>query len=176
MTIIEVGDIEFQANSGYDDPSLPIRIWRSSVEVTGDASGGNRIVQINLKAAGVPPGNVFSLEQLAAQDTDGDDLLDIRMSTAGFEVWAPFLQSRDWAIPMALASLSTTLWVRMEHASPHLFIGRGADAGTAAALSFQKSNALAEEFEVHVSGYMWSPRSISTGGGFRRPSDGQYSR
>lgn len=52
---------------GYDDPSMPEAAWWGSVVVTGDASGGSMIAQIDFKLEGVPlSGDIFNLEELNA--------------------------------------------------------------------------------------------------------------
>lgn len=173
MTVIATADIEFVGVNGWDDPSYPIAFWRVSEQVAGDVSGGVRTIQINLKAANVQVGNVFSLEQLSAVDTEvaADDLI---MGTDGFQVFGEANVVPHWRIPLATVDAQTDVVFNIDH-DPSKFLGRGATAATAATLSFSLANDDAEILSIVAEGYMWSARSTSQGqGGYRRPIDGLY--
>lgn len=173
MSIASVASIETLPVSGWDDPGLPIAIWRASLTSVGDASGGLLVAQFNLKAALVQPGNFFSLEELVCINSDvTDDPTDLGLD--GMEGWAPSNVIRHWAIPQIDVDSATDLLTPISP-RPSLFLGRGASDSSAGTLTFTLGNADGKTLDVAVSGYMWSARSTSQSfGGYRRPTDGMF--
>lgn len=171
MSIIATKDFNLAIGQGYDDPGHPIGVWECATSVTGDGSGGTRSVQLNLKGAGVQIGNMFSLEEIWASDSDVTATDALFMSTTGFQ---GFGTTRSIAIPMLVLDSETSL--NAEPRQYKLFIGRGGTPGTAAPLTFQKANANTEVLAVACRGYIWTPRSVGAPGGPRRPPDGPFSQ
>lgn len=172
MSVITTADIERDVASGYEDPSLPIGIWRVTQQSTGDVSGGTNAVQINLKAAATAPGNLFSLEEIYFDDEDATAALFALVSLSGLEGWAPGLQTRTFTIPGNIPSGTGDIAGNVN--KPQLFLGRGANTATAGTISVVTRNNNGLEFEVSASGYMWQPRSLTAQGGPSRPIRGRF--
>lgn len=128
---------------------------------------------MNLKAAAVQPGNLFSLDMVSIENSaNGDD--DTSLLLSGMEVFGPDNAVRHYAIPLVDVD-DTTDEVAPVGLSPRLFVGRGALAADAGTLTFLTSNALNETLEVSCMGYMWGPEATSQSrGGPRRPADGMF--
>lgn len=173
MAIATTASIEYRPESGWEDPGYPIRVWRAGATVTGNATGGTRVVQINLKAANVQPGNLFSLEYLSVENgAIGDDA--VSLLTSGMELLSAIAAVRHWSIPTPLVDGTTDLAMSLV-TMPKLFIGRAAGFTSAGTLAFSVSNADTERLEINAMGYMWGPRSVSQSrGGPRRPPDGMF--
>lgn len=173
MSVITVVIPEYRGEYGFDEPGLPTAVWQVSGVTTGDASGGTNTLQVNLKSAGQPVGEFFSLEHISVRnETAGDNAL--LLDTSGMDQFGPDTETRRWSLPSLLAEIATTLVLPIQNANPRLFIGRAADTGTAGTLSVLSNNANTEDIRVSMMGYVWSPRSILTTGGIRRPSSGIF--
>lgn len=174
MSVITVGDISFAPYAMYNDPGLPERIWRASLSSLGDASGGVNTCQLNLKSAGVSPGNIFSLERLSFHAT-AVGVTAVKTSLGGMETWPPGFDIPEWTDLVRANDAGTTADLPLLNALTRLFIGRAADDGTAGTIAFQTSNDDGETNDVTVTGYLWTPGAINAPGGPRRPLEGVFS-
>lgn len=173
MTIITIAQVEYRADQGFNEPGLPTAIWRVSERAIGDVSGGLNILQINLKGQVEPVGEFFSLEELNLEnETIGGDAPILGLE--GMEVWGPGLIIRRWAIPDVEVVGGSDHMVELRRAHPKLFIGRAAGNTTSGTISVTVVNTNTEDLVVAMAGYVWSPRSILTPGGIRRPMSGMF--
>lgn len=175
MTAAAFADVRYRQERGWDNPGYPIGVWRAQQIVNGDASGGIRVVQVNLKAfGGLPPGNAWSLERIAAFDTEPTPK-NLMMTIAGVD--AEIFGGRfSWVVPLVLpnAEANTMMGPDGQGGLP-LFLGVASSAQASATVLFTLANDDGENLTVMCEGYFWSPRSVLVGsGGFRRPVDGMF--
>jgi len=173
VSVITVVIPEYRGEYGFADPGLPTAVWQVSGLTTGDASGGTNALQVNLKSAGQPVGEFFSLEQLSTRNEEAADNAML-LSVAGMETFGPDGEERRWSLPDALIEASTSLLLPLTSANPRLFIGRAGNTATAGTLTIQTSNGDGEDVRVSMMGYVWTPRSILVDGGIRRPVSGLF--
>jgi len=174
MAVITTADIGYRPDAGRPDPGLPARIWQVSEESTGDASGGENIIQVNLKAAGVGPGNLFSLERLAMRSNLDAETVG-KVNLAGMEVFTPGNDVPQWRVTVLADPTGGLALMELKDANPRLFMGQGATAGTAGTMSLSFANTDTEVIRIVAMGYMWTPGSMNTVGGLRRPAQGFFS-
>lgn len=172
MSIITVFDIQRRAENGYADPSLPIAVWQVGATVIGNASGGVMSAQINLKAAGVPPGNFFSLEEVSASAQAVTTNAAVQLEIINLGTALPSLPPRVFSIPLLVQDSNAEL--HSEFTQPKLFLGRAQTTVAAAVLTFTIDNNNGRVMDVTARGYMWTPRSILSDGGIRRPLSGMF--
>lgn len=172
MTIIAVEPALQRQERGWDNASLPIAIWEASGSVTGDASGGNKVLQINLQTIGTPQGLAYSLEQLMATDTE-DNNQDLGLLVANFAVIGV---SWRYQIRLSFGSAASASAITLGTSDrPALFLGLIQQAATTASLSFLLPNVLNAVLSILCRGYIWGPRSVSTlEGGYQRPPAGMF--
>ena len=174
MSVITVADISYRPDAGWPEAGLPDRIWEVSQESTGDASGGSNSIQVNLKAAGVPPGNLFSLENIAVRHGASGVVVG-NISTSGMRTAAPGFDVSQYNINLIDDPTGAISLGLLNEANPRLFLGRGASAGTAGTVTFTFVNTTVIVLRVVASGYMWTPGAINAVGGVRRPLSGLFS-
>ncbi len=173
MSVIETVDIGFLPYAGHEDPGLPNRIWVCSQGSLGDASGGTNLIQVNLKAAAVSPGNIFSLEQVSFR-ANGAGVTAVRITTDGLEVFPPGDDIPEWVVATVNNDLGSETNIPLGDSHPRLWLGRGATALTAGTLAFRTANDDGEANFITVMGYMWTPLAINVPGGPRRPASGIF--
>jgi len=173
MTIIAVADFTSRKERGWDHPGYPIGTWQAEGQVVGDASGGTRIVQMDLAKAFTPPGLAFSLEWLTAADLAGIANV-MRLAIIAFD--ADFASTRNYVFPLTVASGVTSAFSVGTRDLPRpIFLGISASAIAAAVLSWSLANLNTEVLTVHAGGYFWNPRSVAQlPGGYLRPPDGMF--
>lgn len=175
MTAATLVDVRYRQERGWDDPGYPIGIWRAGAIVNGDASGGLRVVQVNLRTfTGLPIGNAWSLEHITAFDTEPTPK-NLMLTVSGVEAAIDGTR-HSWVVPMVLpnAEANTMLGPDGQGGLP-LFLGVAISPLAAAAVLFTLANDDGENLSVTCEGYFWSPRSVlKAPGGFRRPVDGMF--
>lgn len=173
MSVSATVGISLRRERGWDLPEYPIATWEVGGQITGDGSGGTMAVQVNLKAAGVPVGNMWSLEELFVVTTNSGVSVGAQIRLSGIESPEPDNPSMQFIVPLVSPSGTTALMAEL--LTPRLFIGRGSSTAAAAAIVASIGNSNATTFDIIARGYMWDPRSILTAqGGPRRPPDGMF--
>lgn len=175
MSIEVVEPIRLLPFKGYEDPGLPDAIWAVSATVSGDATGGQRTIDIAFDASGANlSGRLYNIEQYEAFDSEGTlKVIRVQAENLGFP---PFVLVQDWGIQMQVLSSSADVIAMVESTRQlsGVFLGRQIDTVTAAFLSSRIANSNGDVFRVGAWGYMWSPRAINAPGGPRRPIDGLF--
>lgn len=173
MSISAFGVITYRPFRAYDDPGLPAGTWLAVGSVTGDGSGGNRQIVIDISLAANPlDSRFYSLEQYSFGDTvnadndvvvgiNGFDNTPIGNKIAGFVDRVEASQALSRQAPGGL--------------SRGLFIGQQGVVGTGTDITTLIANSSGALFVVSFEGYFWTPRSIlAPNGGLRRPIEGLY--
>jgi len=172
MSVITVADITYLPYAGSPDPGLPSRVWAVMVTSVGDASGGTNLAQVNLKSAGVPPGNLFSLEQISVEDTDPTHTA-VRISADGMQTFPPDNLSQKWVEFFTDTDEGGDTLLSVERSQPRVWLGRGG-ADVAGTLGFRTLNDTNEELRVTAMGYVWTTGAVNIEGGPRRPASGVF--
>ena len=175
MSVALTDIIRLRPYAGYVDPGLPMGIWAGFIALTGNGTGGTRLMQILFSVGGGRSGggNLFSLEQIFINDTDNNaktvDIDCINMDrVANTE---PFRNSWVYALGAGVGSRAIR---RLEStiATPY-FMGIP-NPGTQGSLDVKMANVDLAVARVEAQGYWWSPRSLNVDGGPRRPAMGLY--
>jgi len=175
VAIIEVVTAVQRPERGWDDPGYPIATWIAAGAVTGNATGGDRVIQVNLRTIGTQPGLAFSLETLTILDTEGT-AKNLSLLISNFEPsLVPSGISKVVLFPLVLAQHTTNVGYVPTRPGLGLFMGVAVVVAVTTALSFRLLNADTEVLQVSCAGYTWGPRSVvQAPGGYRRPADGMF--
>lgn len=175
MTIAAVIQAIRRPERGWDNPGYPTGIWEAAGSVTGDASGGNRVIQINLRStSGLPVGIAYSLEELMVRDADGAASVG-DYQTTNFRI-AGGVQTQ-WRRFISL-TVPSTATIALQNSESHIrpvFLGIAHANNVAASVTVSIINQDTEVLSAIARGYMWDPRSVlQAAGGYRRPVDGMF--
>ena len=174
MSIIEVTDIASRKFSGYEEPQYPSGMWVAHAIVTGNATGGDMTVQINIiPAASFRDSQYYSLEQFmatidVAASQNGRLLmsnLDLGGSVSGQLYTLPLLLNSSGGASLRPSDIQSWL---------PLFLGQQSSFNSATSLSFSLDNDDGQIVMVQAQGYIWGPRSTAVPGGPQRPPTGLY--
>lgn len=171
MTIINVTDIEYRKFSGWDEPQFPSGYWLGEGTVTGDATGGDMVAQIDFaKATGLRNSQYYSLERIMANQAGvgSGDAMDLQV--ANFGGFAPRYTLRLDADQ----ALQSNLRLELAQAMYGLFLGQQEAPNSVMNLSFILDNVDTIVVTVKIEGYVWSARSTAVPGGPQRPPTGLY--
>lgn len=176
MTVLGQSSIIRRIWRGWDNPSLPVATWIGRATVTGDLSGGDAIMQIELwPEAQAGAGHFFNVEQIMVQ-TDGDN--DGVYSLIAINFSHPIdgaLSNLEWSIQMKGNELGNNAMLLGEAMLPRpLFLGQPQLPDGRAALSLTADNTDAEVYQFQAEGYVWEPRSVQAPGGLQRPPGALY--
>lgn len=159
------------------DHGLPVGIWYSHAEVTGDASGGIVGILILFQpAAGPTNGQFYSLEQLSARiDAEANRSMSVRSVNFGTGLGSgqPGQLNIEWttwtnvtgiaASGLALSDPEQTVGFRK------VFLGRPVQ-GAQAQINIAMTNIGAGvSLDVTAMGYVWNPGAVNSPLGIRRP-------
>jgi len=159
---------------GPDDVSMPSGMWVADVEVTGDASGGEMVLNVILTESAQADESFYSLEQFAYQTDQDSGLLS---TFSAFNM-------RNYADPASPRSMTYNTGPGINgEAGRHgplprdtggltpLFLGQGPGVNVAAQLfiGLTTTNTLAVAFRTHLWGYRWGGQAMDTPTGPRRP-------
>lgn len=180
MSIISIVRPKFRTWSGQGG-AYPLATWFLRGGVTGDASGGSRIVQIDFRAGTVPPnGLLWSLEELTAQDSQNTSKSgfaasfnnDVDPATGiGTIFGVIFLLEAVGPSTVARMAPDDQTFFRLGH-----FLGRQNTPGVAAGIQVTLANVNGATITMGAGGYVWDRIANSVRGGPLRPLEGQYAR
>jgi len=176
MSVSALSTVLHREFEGWADPGLPTGFWAGTVSVVGDASGGQRAVELQFNPSTAPRDRLFySLELCTMFDTDNNakvgvieaiNVDSVTPSTMQFTRVLPLLAglSQAGVTPEAVNSLRGT------------FLGGQVSAGVVTRVAYRTTNVNTAILAFNAQGYFWGPRSILVSGGLRRPPDGMYAR
>ncbi len=179
MSVLEESDVLRRPYGSYADPALPVGIWVARAQVTGNATGGQAVIQVNFAlSTQLRTEEAFSLEQITTA-TDGAggrnamllthnmdrDLSGVGLANAA-QRWS--FNQRNLTVGGSAISALEALGFR------GLFFGRQHEANTATGFSVIWDNTDGFTNSVRVQGYVWGPRAVSTPSGPQRPLQGLY--
>lgn len=174
MSIIVIVQAQMRQERGWDRPELPIGIWEAAGSVIGNASGGTKVVQVNLRTLNQGPvGLAYSLEQLHA--TDGVEVTGVaEVLISGFGV-----EGQSSSFSFALNIFATDGGVasvqKFSFETP-LFMGVSVSPAASNGLSVILDNEDLIQLDVLMRGYVWGPRSVlQLPGGYQRPAGSIFS-
>lgn len=174
MTVLITIPVQTRPFTGYSTEGLPSGMWAVTQDLTGDVSGGLRIISVIFAATGAPLGALlYSIEQLAVEDTDNNakicDVLTSRMDP---------IQGSNLSPTVTLNVLAGSTIASLDavglRALKGWFIGRVEGPAAAGTLDLRVTNVNLETFTIFVQGYFWVPRAATVDGGPRRPVGGLY--
>lgn len=179
MSVSDEEQIEYEDWGGFDDPRLPERLWKCLVQVTGDLSGGSRIVTMTIALATDERVPLFySLEELYMFDTDAvsKDVGFIPNNLGSARIGSRiarmvFSLQGEVSTGLALLAGQNTL------ARGGMFLGSQRDKLETTTLQWTTTNVDMALFAVWAGGYVWGQRSRSArNGGLLRPPNGLFAR
>jgi len=149
--------------------------------VGGDASGGNRSVQIDFRAGGLPPnGLLWSLEELVARDSQNTGKSGFVEAFNTDEDSGTGVSSR-WGFIFTLEALGPSTLARMlpedlTYLKSGQFLGRQDSSLVASGVIVTLANVDGASLSVSAGGYVWDRIANSVRGGPLRPLEGLYAR
>lgn len=160
---------------GYDDPGLPIGMWYAWVNVTGDVSGGDRILRVLFETESSPlTGRHYSIEQLEYHDEE-DQSRNIAMFLLGCSQFIDgALQNRQYNVNIASNENEDAALPSAGGLPRPIFLGERDQVDAAMTAQFHNVNVDGKACFVRIEGYVWSGRSVQAPGGLRRPVDSLY--
>jgi len=166
--------IVYRPFTGYDDPRLPRAFWVGVGSVEGDASGGQRTVQLNFKEAA--PGLVteaYSLEQLTVVSLETTNrALEVQTGNMDFIPGLP--SDAIWLARLTLEAGETQSIMQQGDLKLPAFLGQPRLQTAAAFLLFNAPNVNLVTLIVHAQGYKWDGGALLHPGGPQRPPTGIY--
>jgi len=154
----------------HEDPRLPFAIWFSTGNFTGDASGGNLVVDVTLRgpASQQQIGSYWSLERLSMETRV---VTDHFMLAQGF--WPTFegVGVTEPNLPLELRQSragSAVLDAAGAVVFP-LFLGGGGDPNSRQIIQFNSINGATEFTRFVIIGYRWDSSVRQLPGGPLRP-------
>jgi len=170
MSVIVVIEPDFEFWQTGADPGLPEAAWRSFGRITGNASGGFMLLQVDFQKANLPlSSRMWSLEMLAMSTTIALPNVGVQASNLGEFLGAAPFASTGYALQLVGADgLNANIQGR-DLAFLPWFMGAPRQLGVAAGVSFVTSNVNLGVLDVWARGFVWGPRSQVTQGGPRRP-------
>lgn len=160
---------------GYDDPGLPVGMWFAWVGVTGDVSGGDRILRVLFEEESTPvTGRHYNIEQLEAHDEE-DASSSVAMFLLGCSQFIDgALQNRQYSVSLTInENEDAAIQVNRMITGP-IFLGQRDDVDAGMTAQFHAANIDGKAFFVRMEGYVWEARSVQAPGGLRRPVDSLY--
>jgi len=175
VSVLSADLIRARPYAGFSDPGLPIGYWRANHFVLGDASGGQRTIQLNFSLQGQGgPALFFSLEQLFVADADNNaktgSLVTANMDP--FNEGNPMTQPQTLTLAVGQSGGASLTQSQALHLPRYL---GNAVQGATGALLVVFGNSDGDIIRVFAQGYYWSARSLNVDGGLRRPLSGLYS-
>jgi len=162
---------------GYDDPGLPVGMWFSWVQSTGDVSGGDNTLIIEFEPVEISTGlsgNFYNVEQLEITSTVNSNT-DGLLSAINFAPrigGATFNRHLSTEIASNEGSVaSIELADQLQHP---WFLGGPVLPTVTPSLRYTQDNNDGETVIFWAEGYIWSARSTQSEGGLRRPADSLY--
>ena len=164
MSVLAVVTVNRKLWQGFSERSLPTGAWDADGGVTGDASGGNRQLDVVFAPLGVATGLAWSIERLTVQDLR-DATTTGQLFSAGFDL----LQNVSFNLQQSAGGSYSAIPMQDLSMLP-IFLGvpAGLPSG-AATVSIQMDNSNGNLANVRLEGYMWDQRTVSTPGGYQRP-------
>lgn len=174
MSIIGVGTVVYRPFPGYTAPGLPSGFWLGVGEVEGDLSGGDRILNFNLKTAGEGLATrVFTLEQLTITSLE-TTARNVEMQTGNMDFINGLPADAIWVATGILAVGRTQAALDQQTLKLPAFLGNPRSTALAAFLSISIANANLIALLATAQGYTWDGRAILEPGGPQRPLNGIY--
>ena len=175
MSIISSVTAIRRQERGWDDPGYPIAIWTVVGSVLGDASGGQKRIQVNLASPGTPVGLAYSIETIDVESSETDDL-HILIEAVNFDATQALGVSRHIDLTSSAATGVTIATVGIAAGLQRpWFLGVAVDPTVSAAVTLQTQNGDGDTVLAALAGYLWDPRSVlQAPGGYRRPPDGMF--
>lgn len=173
MSIANAENARHMPFEGTLDPSLPIGMWQCGVQVTGDGSGGVRILNVNLSQAGDQNDSLYSLEQVLDQ-SDSVTANDRQIFVANAHSLVNALVPLTMTISAAgVAGIDARQgWAgRDVGAWLPWFIGRPPPPalGLQLFIALEADNENLVAYRALLWGYRWGPRAFATPSGPVRP-------
>jgi len=179
VSIFERTTITRRPYGAFLDATLPVGIWLSRGEVTGDTSGGTQDIEILFSStAQLRTQEIFSLEQLSVFLTSGaSQVASIRTVNLDPDIPLPgeVNAQQQWSISLVVTGGGAVVLSGADHVGVRgLFLGRQDAPNGNTGLTIQVGNVNGIILAVRAQGYLWGPRSVSTNQGPRRPESGVY--
>jgi hypothetical protein len=171
VSVTGTGHLDYRPWRGFDEPQLPTQWWVAFGDVTGDSSGGSRLIVLNFHIAGnALNSRSYSLETF--NSIDGENTAKpVQVNFTSFDGVGGFNHSPNLNIPQTVGE---ALAVTDRSLNLQAWIGQPSNYLVSSQLRVVVANANSAYFAFVAGGYVWSPRSIDAPGGFQRPIQGIY--
>jgi len=176
MSIITVFDAKIRRERGWNFPGYPEGVWTAGNVFSHDASGGSATAQVNVATAGVPEGMAYSIEAFE-YETSASANKDLILEPVNFDFSTGLSLGRGFQLISMTEAGPDLAMIETARFDRPWFLGQIVDRSIASAISIITQNVTGKTSIFHLSGYFWTPRSVlQAEGGYRRPSDGLFSR
>lgn len=152
------------------DPGLPEGVWRAFGRVTGDATGGTQLLQLDFQKSTQPlSARMWSLEMIAAATSVAVSNFGVSATNLGEVLGQAPFTGTGYSLSMVNSGGAGETIQGRDLAFLPWFLGAPRQKGVAAGLALFVGNALALTLDVWLRGFVWGPRSQTVNGGPRRP-------
>lgn len=147
----------------------PVGIWSVDESITGDASGGSRVLVLTFAASGQSNPRFYSLEQLTVVDS-ANLALNCSVITSGMGS-RPSGGPGIWRVNLLLRTGGDSIGGLPGDQRNFLpaYLGRQDDRTVAADLAATVTNNDGGVFRVSAAGYVWDSKAMNVAGGLVRP-------
>lgn len=175
MSVTEEVRIRNRPWRGYDDPGLPVGMWYAWVGVTGDASGGDRILRFEFEEEASPlTGRHYNIEQLETHQETAFTRTAAMFLLGCSQFIDGALQNRQYSLLIAANDNGDSALASGSMLPRPIFLGQRDDDAAAMAVQLHLANDDGSAFFARIEGYVWEARSVQAAGGLRRPVDALY--
>lgn len=177
MSVTAIADVSYESWGGYDDPRLPIKIWKALLILTGDASGGTINAFFRFNLAGVERlDNFFSLEEIYV-DVRQALAVNVAVEARNFGSVKTGVRVAGWLLRVDTTQAGgAKMNSRDSTGIVPAFLGQQVFRSTPLELFMTYLNVDTIVSVIWVGGYVWGPRSASAkNGGILRPPSGLFS-
>jgi len=156
------------------NPGMPIGVWAAQANLTGDATGGELVLEFLFNPATAPTDSkLYSAEWITLRDAPSASGREVEVNTVNmddvFGAWNQGFQL------LLVPSAGLQKRIRpIDQIPSKWFLGHQRFAGIATTLSFRKTNVDMETLTVGGQGYIWTPRSLLVEGGLQRPTNAMW--
>jgi len=167
--------VVYRPFTSQGDPTLPDQMWVAGGSVEGDGSGGDRIVVLEFKGAGVALATAaFSLEYVTVTSlAPTARTLEIVSSNMDFILGLPANNQYLGFADLEDLSANQAIMAQDKLKLP-AYLGIPRSTALAATLTFTTANENLISLVVHASGYRWGGAAFLAPGGPRRPANSIY--
>jgi len=154
------------------DPALPNAWWNVDIQATGDASGGENVLNVTFSESGSGDDQMWSVEQFADQHDAVTSLVRLFTASNQRNLVDPLTPITSSIFGTGILGIQgRTGWRGFELSFLPYFLGAPPSAASATRLfaGWVITNTDLVAYRVHAWGYRWGSQAFAAPGGPRRP-------